>query len=120
MEKYMFSSALELAVLVAFIAPGSAQAQMQAPATGIKRIALQQHHLATLGQKAVQARIEFDSGAAFGRHKRPGEEPIYVLAGSLQYEVEYKPPVTLQGRRGAVHPCWHDPRGEERRQRPAW
>jgi quercetin dioxygenase-like cupin family protein len=30
------------------------------------------------------------------RHRHPGEEIIYVLEGTLEYEVEGKPPVTLK------------------------
>ena len=41
-------------------------------------------------------RVDFDRGAAFGRHTHPGEEIIYVLEGSLEYQVEGKPPVTLK------------------------
>jgi len=33
---------------------------------------------------------------AFPKHTHPGEEIIYVLEGSLEYEVEGKPPVTLK------------------------
>jgi quercetin dioxygenase-like cupin family protein len=33
---------------------------------------------------------------AFGRHWNPGEEIVYVLEGSLEYEVEGKPPVMLK------------------------
>jgi quercetin dioxygenase-like cupin family protein len=33
---------------------------------------------------------------AFGKHTHPGEEIIYVLDGSLEYEVEGKRPVTLR------------------------
>ena len=32
---------------------------------------------------------------AFPDHTHPGEEIIYVLAGSLEYQIEGKPPVTL-------------------------
>ena len=35
-------------------------------------------------------------GVAFPKHRHPGEEIIYVLEGSLEYEVEGKPPVTLK------------------------
>ena len=35
-------------------------------------------------------------GVAFGRHSHPGEEIVYVLEGSLEYEVDGKPPVTLK------------------------
>ena len=33
---------------------------------------------------------------AFGKHWHPGEEIIYVLEGTLEYQVEGKPPVTLK------------------------
>jgi quercetin dioxygenase-like cupin family protein len=33
---------------------------------------------------------------AFPKHTHPGEEIIYVLKGSLEYEVEGKPPATLK------------------------
>ena len=41
-------------------------------------------------------RVDCDPGAAFGRHTHPGEEIIYVLEGSLEYQVEGKSPVTLK------------------------
>jgi len=41
-------------------------------------------------------RVELDPGVAFGKHTHPGEEVVYVLEGSLEYEVEGKPPVTLK------------------------
>ena len=41
-------------------------------------------------------RVDFDPGAAFPRHTHPGEEIIYVLEGSLEYQIEGKPPVTLK------------------------
>ena len=33
---------------------------------------------------------------AFGNHTHPGEEIIYVLEGSLEYQIEGEPPVTLK------------------------
>jgi quercetin dioxygenase-like cupin family protein len=63
---------------------------------GIKRAELQRHDLGVPGREVVQARIEFDPGVTFGRHRHPGEEIIYVLDGSLEYQVEGKPPVTLR------------------------
>jgi quercetin dioxygenase-like cupin family protein len=41
-------------------------------------------------------RVDFGPGVAFGRHTHPGEEIVYVLEGSLEYEVEGKPAVTLK------------------------
>jgi quercetin dioxygenase-like cupin family protein len=66
--------------------------------TGIKRTDLQRHDLGKTGREAIQVRVDFDPGAAFGKHTHPGEEIIYVLEGSLDYEVEGKPPVTLKAR----------------------
>ena len=63
---------------------------------GIKRTDLQRHDLSVPGREVIQARVEFDPGVAFGKHRHPGEEIIYVIEGSLEYEVEGKPPMTLK------------------------
>jgi quercetin dioxygenase-like cupin family protein len=62
---------------------------------GTKRTDLQRHDLGVAGYEAVQVRVDFDPGAAFGRHTHHGQEIIYVLEGSLEYQVEGKAPVTL-------------------------
>jgi quercetin dioxygenase-like cupin family protein len=62
----------------------------------IRRTELQRHDLGVPGRECVQVRIDFEPGAAFGKHSHPGEEIIYVLEGSFEYEVEGKPPVTLK------------------------
>ena len=41
-------------------------------------------------------RVELDQGVASPRHTHPGEEVIYVLERSLEYEVEGKPTTTLK------------------------
>jgi quercetin dioxygenase-like cupin family protein len=41
-------------------------------------------------------RVDFGPGAAFGRYRHPGEEIAYVIEGSLEYEVEGRPTVTLR------------------------
>ena len=41
-------------------------------------------------------RVDFAPGAAFGRHLHPGAEIAYVLEGTLEYQLEGKPPVTLK------------------------
>jgi quercetin dioxygenase-like cupin family protein len=40
--------------------------------------------------------VELGPGVSAAKHTHPGEEIIYVLEGSLEYEVEGKPPVTLK------------------------
>jgi quercetin dioxygenase-like cupin family protein len=68
----------------------------QAQQTGITRTDLQRHDLSAPGREAVQVRVDFAPGVAFGKHTHPGEEIIYVLEGALEYQIEDKPPVTLK------------------------
>jgi quercetin dioxygenase-like cupin family protein len=63
---------------------------------GVKRTDLQRHDLSVPGREVVQVRVDLDPGVAFGKHRHPGEEIIYVIEGSLEYEVEGKPPMTLK------------------------
>jgi quercetin dioxygenase-like cupin family protein len=81
---------LTAAVLIA--ASGLAQAQL----AGTRRVDLQRHDLSAPGREVIQARVEIDTGVTSPRHTHPGEEIIYVLEGSLEYQVEGKPPVTLK------------------------
>jgi quercetin dioxygenase-like cupin family protein len=68
----------------------------RAQQTGIKRTDLQRHDLSASGREAVQVRVDIEPGVAFPRHTHPGEEIIYVLAGSLEYDLEGSPAVTLK------------------------
>lgn len=77
--------------IIAFLIPNQIAAQ-----TGIKRTNLQQHDLSVAGRETVQARIDFDAHSAFGKHIHPGEEIIYVLEGSLEYQINDDKPVTLK------------------------
>jgi quercetin dioxygenase-like cupin family protein len=76
---------------------------------GIRRTDLQRHDLSARGREVVQVRVDFAPGAAFGKHSHPGEEIVYVIEGELQYDVEGRPPVTLEAGEvlfipaGAVH-----------------
>ena len=87
-----------LIIAVAVLAFGSALAQhvTSAQQAGTKRTDLQRHDLSAPGREAIQVRVDFGPGAAFGKHTHPGEEIIYVLEGLLEYEIEGKPPVTLK------------------------
>lgn len=67
-------------------------AQQTEQMPGIKRTDLQRHDLSIPGQEAVQTRVDFAPGAAFPMHRHPGEEIVYVLEGSIEYELEGKPP----------------------------
>ncbi len=85
---------MSVAVLIAGSGLALQVAGAQQP--GIRRTDLQRHDLSIPGREVVQVRVEFDAGAAFGRHRHPGEEIVNVLEGSLEYEIEGKPPVTLK------------------------
>jgi quercetin dioxygenase-like cupin family protein len=63
---------------------------------GLTRTDLQQHDLSAPGREVVQVRVDFAPGAAAPAHSHPGEEIVYVLEGSLEYQVEGKAPVTLE------------------------
>ena len=60
-----------------------------------KRTPLQKHELTAQGREGVQVLAEFAPGAAAGKHTHPGEEMGYILEGTLQLEIQGKPPVTL-------------------------
>ncbi len=68
----------------------------QAQQDGIKRTDLQRHDLSAPGWEAIQVRVDIAPGKAFPRHTHFGEEIIYVLEGTLEYEIDGKPPVTLK------------------------
>jgi quercetin dioxygenase-like cupin family protein len=82
-------------VAVLLVAGGLTLHVAPAQQPGVKRAELQRHDLSVPGREVVQVRVELAPGVAFGRHRHPGEEIVYVLKGSLEYEVEGRPPVTL-------------------------
>jgi quercetin dioxygenase-like cupin family protein len=79
-------------LVVSGLAPHLALAQEP----GIRRTELQRHDLSVGGREVVQVRVELDPGVAFGRHRHPGEEIVYVLEGALEYQVEGRPTTTLR------------------------
>ena len=83
-----------VAVLIAGSVLAVNMAQSQQP--GIKRTDLLQHDLIVSGREVVQVRVDFAPGVAFPPHSHPGEEIAYVIEGVLEYQMEGKPPVTLQ------------------------
>ena len=91
-KKTMMAIAITLLIVGGSLTLPAAQAQQ----AGIKRTDLQRHDLSAPGREAVQVRVDIDPGHAFGRHTHPGEEIIFVLEGTLEYEVDGKAPVTLK------------------------
>jgi quercetin dioxygenase-like cupin family protein len=81
------------AVMADLAGDGAAQPR---PA-GTTRTDLQRHDLSIKGREVFQARVDFAPGASFPRHAHPGEEIIYVLAGTIEYEVAGKPVTVKAG-----------------------
>lgn len=62
----------------------------------IERTGVLRQDLGDAVREAVQVRVDFAPGAAFGMHVHPGEEIAYVLEGSLAYQIEGRPPIVLR------------------------
>ena len=85
-------------VMVAVLIAGSGLALhvTHAQQPGIKRTDALRHDLGVPGREVIQVRVDFDPGVAFGKHSHPGAEVAYVLEGTLEYQLEGQPPVTLK------------------------
>jgi quercetin dioxygenase-like cupin family protein len=59
---------------------------------GLRRTDLQQYDLSIPGREVIQNRVDIDPDAPAIRHWHPGEEIIYVLEGSLEYEIDGESP----------------------------
>ena len=91
MKKFKIT-AMAAFVAAAVLAPFGAQAQQN----GVTRTDLQRHDISAPGREAIQVRVDLAPGVAFGKHTHHGGEVIYVLEGTLEYQIEDKPPVTLK------------------------
>jgi len=83
-------------VVAALIVCGDATIHAAQAPPAIARTELQRHDLSVPGREVVQVRVDFEPGASVARHTHPGEEIVYVVEGSLEYDVAGKPSVTLK------------------------
>jgi quercetin dioxygenase-like cupin family protein len=77
--------------------------QQQAP--GILRTDLQRHDLGIPGREVIQNRVDIDPDAPAIRHWHPGEEIIYVLEGSLEYEIDGELPMRVEAGEALMVPA---------------
>jgi len=91
-NKTFVLSAIAIAGINLCLKPTMSVAQQ----AGIKRTELQRHDLSVAGYEAIQVRVDFEKGTAFGMHTHPGEEIINVLEGSLEYVIEGQQPFILK------------------------
>jgi quercetin dioxygenase-like cupin family protein len=75
----------------------------QAP--GITRVDLQRHDLSVPGREVIQNRVEISPEAPAFRHRHPGEEIIYVLEGSLEYQIDGREPRTYSAGEALLVPA---------------
>jgi quercetin dioxygenase-like cupin family protein len=75
----------------------------QAP--GIERIDLQQHDLSVPGREVIQNRVQIGPEALPYKHFHYGEEIIYVLEGSLEYQIEGEPTRTVKAGEALMVPA---------------
>ena len=98
-----------IALAVMIIGSGLALHITQGQQPGIKRTDVTRHDLDVPEREVIQVRVDFAPGVAFGMHSHPGAEVAYVLEGTLEYQLEGEPPVTLKAGEalfipaGAIH-----------------
>ncbi len=76
-----------VAMVLLIVGSGLALVVARAQQSGSKRTDLQRHDLSAPGREVVQVRVDFDPGYVAPRHTHPGEEIIYVLEGTLEYQI---------------------------------
>ncbi len=85
-----------MGVAMLIVASGLMPDVVKTQQPGTKRTDLQRHDLSVPGREVIQVRVDFDPGYVAPRHTHFGEEIIYVLEGTLVYEVEGRPPTTYK------------------------
>jgi quercetin dioxygenase-like cupin family protein len=74
----------------------------QAP--GLTRADIQEHDLSVPGRQVIQNRVDISPEVPLFRHKHPGEEVIYVLEGSLEYQIDGQAPIRVSAGEGLMVP----------------
>ena len=60
-------------------------------APGLWRAILQRYDLSVPGREMIQSRVDVEPDSPPIRHTHPGEGIIYVLEGSLEYQIDGQP-----------------------------
>src|SRR5260221_11863693 len=85
-----------MAAAVMIVESGLALCMVTAQQSGLTRKDLQRHDSSVPGREVIRTIVGFDQGVVAPRHTHPGEEIIYVLEGTLEYQVEGQPAKTLK------------------------
>ena len=73
-------------------------------AGSLKRTEIQHSGSSIPGRDIVQVRTEIPPGVASGWYTHPGEEVGYIVAGTVQMEIEGRPTLTLHAGEGFLIP----------------
>ena len=71
----------------------------------LRRTDVQEDDLSVPGRQVIQNRVDINPAAPLFRGKHPGEEIIYVLEGSLQYDIDGEPPTRVSASEGLMVPA---------------
>jgi quercetin dioxygenase-like cupin family protein len=85
-----------IAISAILVGSGLVIQAVHAQLGGTRRTDLQRHDLSATGREVVQVRVEIAPGVTAAKHSHPGEEIVYVLAGSLEYRLDGQPPKVVQ------------------------
>jgi quercetin dioxygenase-like cupin family protein len=61
-------------------------------ASGLWRTDVERKDLSVSGREVIQSRVDIGPEAPLVKHSHPGEEIIYILEGSLEYQIGGQPP----------------------------
>ncbi|TAV90171.1 cupin domain-containing protein [Rhizobium leguminosarum] len=81
------------AIALALVLAGAAAAHAEQP---LQRTDLLKSDIDVPGHEVVQVRVDFAPGVLAPNHSHPGEEVAFVIAGTLEYQLEGRQPVTLK------------------------
>ncbi len=84
--------------------PLSQSQPADALAATLKRTEVQRGPLSVPGREMVQVRTEIPVGVASGWHTHPGEEVGYIVAGTVQMEIQDLPTLILNAGDGFLIP----------------
>jgi quercetin dioxygenase-like cupin family protein len=99
---------VRIVAVTAIIVASAVALHVQAQQAGATRTELQRRDLSVPGREVIQVRVDLEPGYTFPSHTHPGEEIIYVIEGTWQYEIGGKPVTAKAGDvlfvpAGAIH-----------------
>ena len=78
---------IRIVAVAVIIVAGAVALHVQAQQAGATRTELQRRDLSVPGREVIQVRVDLEPGYTFPSHTHPGEEIIYVIEGTWQYEI---------------------------------